>query len=206
MKLLQTKKQKEAELKSAASFSVLRRQLKYSIVGVGQDRTIVMKGRFIHYFKKHFGIISKVCADIGIDRTTYYSWRRDDKKFAAAIEAASVERNDSVEDVLFKLIDEGDGASVRFYLGRRNPLYTLKVINKVYTGERTLEDLLDEYQTEDENIARQPGVDRTTVQNQEQTRATSTVPTQSGPTILLGTQDAPEPDNQGKAEGPKQGD
>jgi len=162
-----------------------------------------MKAEFLKHFKKSYGVIQRVCDDIGIDRTTFYDWKKDDPQFTAAVQTAEIERNDSVEDALFALIANGDGACIRFYLGRRNPLYTQKVVNKVYTGERTLEDLLDEYQTADENVAGQQAVDRATVQDSEQARGTGAISVEHSAELLLEKKDSPKSDSEGSAEGTK---
>jgi hypothetical protein len=109
-----------------------------------QERTKQKKAMFLEYFSKSFGVISDVCEKIGISRWTYYEWKKNDPEFAEAVATHEIARNEEVEDVLFKLIRKGDGPSTRFYLERKNPSYKQKVVNEVYAGERTLEDLLDD--------------------------------------------------------------
>jgi len=120
-------------------------QIKKRREGEEQERTKQKKALFLEYFSKSFGVISDVCEKIGISRWTYYEWKKTDPDFAEALTTHEVARNEEVEDVLFKLIRKGDGPSIRFYLERRNPIYKQKVVNEVYTGERTLEDLLDDH-------------------------------------------------------------
>jgi hypothetical protein len=182
----------------------MKKSLSYEIITPEkkeQERTRIRKQMFIQYFQKHFGIISKVCNDIGIERSTYYGWRKDDPEFAKKIREVEGERNDAVEDVLFLLIAQEDGPSVRFYLERRNPAYKQKTVNEVIPGDRTLEDLLDEFKNKDDELSKQQNIDSKPPQDSQQAGIASTVPIQHSPTVLLGTENAPQPDGQGPPKG-----
>lgn len=110
-----------------------------------QERTRIKKQMFLEYLPKSFGVVGDTCEKIGIDRGTYYDWKNNDPQFAEAISKIDAQKNDWVEDQLYKLMRKGDGPSVRFHMERRNPLYKQKSINEIYTGEKTLEDLLDAF-------------------------------------------------------------
>jgi hypothetical protein len=108
------------------------------------------KERFVAMFERVGGSsVSLVSEQTGISRDTFYRWLREDNEFKEKIEHVKYHLNDLVEDILMLKILQGDGPSVRFYLSRKHPGY--KTHNEVYfyptkgSGEKTLEDLLDNY-------------------------------------------------------------
>lgn len=110
------------------------------------------KERFVTMFESIGGSsVSLATQQAGISRDTFYRWLHEDKEFKEKIEYTKRHLNDLVEDILMLKILQGDGPSVRFYLSRKHPSY--KTHNEVYFyptkggGEKTLEDLLDNYQT-----------------------------------------------------------
>jgi len=114
-----------------------------------QDRTRIKKQEFLDAFPKNRGVIYRTAEAIGISDSTFYEWRDADPEFAKAVKAARAHLNSKVEDVLMKkvFVDE-DGPSVRFYLERRDPEYKAKNITEVVAGVRTLEDILDQAEAE----------------------------------------------------------
>lgn len=182
-----------------------------------QERTKMKKALFLEYYAKSFGVISDVCEKTGVGRSTFYEWKKEDEDFAEALAKAEMERNDEVEDYLFRLIRKGDGPTIRFYLERKNPAYKQKVVNEVYTGERTLEDLLDEHAdakiTPKENgntdtttketasDAGQQDAGRETPQDTKQEGPAGAVQNEPSPAVLLGEKDAPKPDTESETKG-----
>lgn len=60
--------------------------------------------------------IQKACESAGIHRATYYEWRKADKEFAAAADAAIEAGTDRLEDEAFRRAYEGTEKPV-FYQG-----------------------------------------------------------------------------------------
>jgi hypothetical protein len=168
-----------------------------------QDRTRFKKEMFIEYYKRHFGVITKVCEEVKIERTAFYRWKRDDPEFLKKLKEAEGERNDSVEDVLFSLIAKQDGPSVRFYLERRNPAYKQKTVNEVIPGELTLEDLIDEFKNKDDELSKQQSIDSESSADTQQEGNTSAVQIQHSTGILLGTENAPQSNIESPTKGAK---
>lgn len=117
---------------------------------VERDSTRQAKEQFVAMFEKVGGSsVSLVSEQTGISRDTFYRWLREDNEFKEKIDHVKYHLNDLVEDILMLKILQGDGPSVRFYLSRKHPGY--KTHNEVYfyptkdSGEKTLEDLLDNY-------------------------------------------------------------
>jgi hypothetical protein len=110
-----------------------------------QERTRIGKENFLKVYAITMGTITVACEKADIDRTTFYDWIKKDPVFREAVAKIDSHRVDMVEDRLFKLIQQDDGPSIRFFLERRSGRYQPKGKVEVVTGKRTLEDLLDEY-------------------------------------------------------------
>lgn len=182
-----------------------------------QERTRIKKKMALEIFGNIRGVITVVCKKVEIAPKTFYEWKKTDPEFAAAIREVEIERCNDIEDLLLgKIFIEHDGTSIRYWLDRKHPSYKPKNVTEVVTGEKTLEDLLDEEDKEidnkkddsnkEDNKKDEPGVDRTKPDDPGQEGKHGEIPVQQSPEILLGEENAPKPDNQGEAEGNKQGD
>lgn len=76
-------------------------------------------------------IIHVACEKTGIARATYYRWRKDDEKFAAAADEAIHEGeriiNDMAESQLISAIRDKNMTAIIFWLKSHHPLYANKV-------------------------------------------------------------------------------
>ncbi len=61
------------------------------------------------------GMVASACTKAGIDRSTYYRWRKEDDEFKKKCDTASQLVGDFVEGRLLKLISEDNPAAVIFY-------------------------------------------------------------------------------------------
>lgn len=76
---------------------------------------------FLETFYKAFGNISLACKTFGINRDTYYEWRKKYPEFAAKADEAIDRRIDMAEDMLNRKCLEGDVTAI---------IFTLKTIGK----------------------------------------------------------------------------
>ena len=74
------------------------------------------KEDFIDALREQCGIIGLACDAVGISRSTYYSWRRDDEKFREAADEVLESQLDFVENHLLNRIQNGDTTAMLFYL------------------------------------------------------------------------------------------
>lgn len=76
-------------------------------------------------------IIHVACEKTAIARATYYRWRKDDEKFAAAADEAIHEGeriiNDMAESQLISAIRDKNMTAIIFWLKSHHPLYANKV-------------------------------------------------------------------------------
>lgn len=74
-----------------------------------------LKPKFLEAFERHMGIISPSCSEVGIDRQTYYNWRKLDPDFDKACKEIEETQGDMVENRLLTRINEGDTIATIFY-------------------------------------------------------------------------------------------
>lgn len=84
-----------------------------------KNRTKRKKEKFLKALKDSFGFTTSASKKTGIDRTTYYRWMKDDKKFAEKVNYIQGYFDMIVEDKLKMLIMANDGPSIRYYASRR---------------------------------------------------------------------------------------
>lgn len=92
------------------------------------------KTAFLEFYPQVFHIAA-TCKKIEIAESTYYEWMKNDPEFASAFFAVKQKRKAYVEDKLFKLIQEGDGPSVRYWLDRQHEEYKPKSETTIIPGQ-----------------------------------------------------------------------
>ncbi|MFA6198680.1 MAG: hypothetical protein WC734_06065 [Patescibacteria group bacterium] len=75
-----------------------------------------VKKSLVEAMKSHRCNISKSCEAVGVQRSTFYSYLKEDPAFKQAIEDCTEASIDHVEDRLMDNIDGGDTGSICFYL------------------------------------------------------------------------------------------
>jgi len=61
-----------------------------------------------------FGVVAHAAKQVGIDRTTHYTWLDSDPEYKAAVADLKEYKKDFIESKLIKLINEGDTAATIF--------------------------------------------------------------------------------------------
>jgi enamine deaminase RidA (YjgF/YER057c/UK114 family) len=74
------------------------------------------KKTFIEVLKQCFGNISKACDHVGISRTCYYKWLKEDEEFKEYIDHIDEYVIDEVENHLLDQIKDGNTPATIFYL------------------------------------------------------------------------------------------
>lgn len=116
-----------------------------------QERTRIKKLLFLGIYKKTLGSIKATCQKADISRDTFYDWFAQDQEFHKEVRSAWTEKLEDVEEELNKLILSGDGASVRYWLDRRHPLYMPRVkVDGPKQGEMSMEEDIDRFFAEGE--------------------------------------------------------
>jgi hypothetical protein len=75
-----------------------------------------LKRAMLEALDKSLGIVSTAAKTAGIDRTTHYSWLKDDPEYKSAVDQIQESVIDFAESHLYKLIKEGNPAANIFYL------------------------------------------------------------------------------------------
>ena len=83
---------------------------------MAQDRTTQHKKAVIEALEQSLGIVTTACKKVGVGRTTFYQWMKDDPVFANDVRDISNIALDFAESQLHKQIKDGSTAATIFYL------------------------------------------------------------------------------------------
>lgn len=75
-----------------------------------------IKKQLIEALQKSLGVVSTACKVVGISRTTYYQYLKDDEDFKSQVENIEEEAIDFVESKLFEQIQDNNTTATIFYL------------------------------------------------------------------------------------------
>jgi len=74
------------------------------------------KKALIEALEKTLGVVTTACKSVGISRTMFYQYLKDDPEFAEQVRMIEDVALDFVESQNFKLIREGNPSAIIFYL------------------------------------------------------------------------------------------
>ncbi len=80
------------------------------------NKTEHHKKAMIAALEKSLGIVTTACKKVGIGRTTFYDWLKEDKEFAKEVDQIQDIALDFAETQLHSQIGEGSTAATIFYL------------------------------------------------------------------------------------------
>ena len=77
---------------------------------------VTLKKPLVECLKKHLGIVTNACEEVGIARKTFYEWYREDADFRAEVDDLKEVSLDFAESKLLESIDSGSDTAIIFYL------------------------------------------------------------------------------------------
>lgn len=80
------------------------------------NKTEQHKKALLDALEKSLGIVTSACKSVGVGRTTFYQWMKDDKEFAEAVKDIENIALDFAESQLHQQIKGGNPTSTIFYL------------------------------------------------------------------------------------------
>lgn len=80
------------------------------------NKTEQHKKAVIEALEQSLGVITSACKKVGIGRTTFYGWMKDDPDFADKVRSIEDIALDFAESQLHKQIKDGSTAATIFYL------------------------------------------------------------------------------------------
>lgn len=80
------------------------------------NRSDNIKSKLLEALEDNKGIVSTSCKSVGIARSTFYEWLKNDEQFKKAVDEIQDVAIDFVESKLFQQIEEGNPTSTIFYL------------------------------------------------------------------------------------------
>lgn len=70
----------------------------------------------IEALRNSIGVVKTACEEVGISRTTFYQYLKDDPEFKAEVDTIQDESIDIAESALLKQIGQGNITAIIFYL------------------------------------------------------------------------------------------
>ena len=80
------------------------------------NKTEQHKKAIIEALEKSLGVVTTACKIVGVGRTTFYGWMKEDEVFAEKVEDIQNIALDFVESKLFENIKDGKTSEMIFYL------------------------------------------------------------------------------------------
>ena len=80
------------------------------------NKTEHSKKALLEALEKTLGVVTTACKKVGIGRTTYYGWLKEDEEFKSKVEELQNVALDYAESRLHEQIGEGNTAATIFYL------------------------------------------------------------------------------------------
>ena len=83
------------------------------------NKTDTNKKKVLEALEKSLGIVTVACKNVGVDRSQFYVWLKEDNEFAKAVDGMNDIALDFAESSLHKQIQSGVPVSTIFYLKTR---------------------------------------------------------------------------------------
>jgi len=103
------------------------------MAGGTEITTAARKTAMLEALTLSFGVVAHAAKQVGIDRTTHYTWLDSDPEYKAAVADLKEYKKDFIESKLIKLINEGDtaalGIPVSIATRRCDPYFTIRSIS-----------------------------------------------------------------------------
>lgn len=80
------------------------------------NKTEQHKKAILEALEKSLGVVTTACKKVGVGRTTFYGWLKEDEEFAEKVNDIQNIALDFVESKLFENIREGKTSEMIFYL------------------------------------------------------------------------------------------
>jgi hypothetical protein len=80
------------------------------------NKTEQHKKALLEALEKSLGVVTSACKTVGVGRTTFYQWMKDDEKFAEAVRDIENIALDFAESQLHQQISGGNSTATIFYL------------------------------------------------------------------------------------------
>jgi ACT domain-containing protein len=119
---------------------------------------------------KQTPIVQTACEKVGVGRSTYYRWRKEDNEFAQeadeALLAGKLLVNDLAESKLMSQIRDNELSAIKFWLRNNHPRYARKLNVNANLNHQTNE-LSDEQKTIVRNALKLAGIKENNNHEQE---------------------------------------
>ena len=85
-------------------------------MGVKENKTEHNKKALLDALEKSLGVVTTACKNVGIGRTTFYTYYKEDEEFKKLVDDISNVALDFAESQLHQQIGDGNASATIFYL------------------------------------------------------------------------------------------
>ena len=78
--------------------------------------TDILKKQLVEALEKSLGVVTSACKVVGLHRSTFYEWYKNDEQFQKEVDSIQDIALDFAESKLHKQIEKGDTTATIFYL------------------------------------------------------------------------------------------
>ena len=78
--------------------------------------TDILKKQLVEALEKSLGVVTSACKAVGLHRSTFYEWYKNDEQFQKEVDSIQDIALDFAESKLHKQIEKGDTTATIFYL------------------------------------------------------------------------------------------
>lgn len=78
--------------------------------------TEILKKQMLSALESSLGVVKEATKTVGINRSTYYDWLKNDYEFKQAVDEINEGAVDFAETALYNRIEKGDTTAIIFYL------------------------------------------------------------------------------------------
>ena len=96
------------------------------------NKTEHTKKAILEALEKSLGIVTTACKSVGIGRTTFYGWLKEDEDFKRKVEDISNIALDYAESQLHKQIGDGNSSATIFYLKTKGKNRWLEDMGEIF--------------------------------------------------------------------------
>ena len=103
------------------------------------NRIVQQKKRLLEALEKRYGVVTYACNDVGLARTTFYEYYKNDEDFKDAVDSIEGVAVDFAESKLLENIDKGDTTAMIFYLktrGKKRGFVEKQEVDHTSKGEK----------------------------------------------------------------------
>jgi hypothetical protein len=97
-----------------------------------------VKEQMLEALRKHMGLVTTSCLEVGIERSTHYDWLKNDPEYAEQVAIINEKNIDIAESKLFEKIQNGSETSIFYFLNNKGKSRGYNLKDPYEDGEKKI--------------------------------------------------------------------